>query len=279
MVYFGRLGCYCYIRIMYKPGMSFNRSKSAWVTGALLSVLSFSSCHTAKLTGDKDEDGFVRIFDGRTLKNWEGDTTYWRVEDSCLVGVVTPETILQRNTFIVWQGRMPENFEIRVEYKVSAQGNSGINYRSEKIEGVSNALRGYQADLNGANTYTGSNYEERRRTTLASQGEKTILPPVQVSPDSLQSHIRDNQWSPKIVTGSLGDPAALRAVIRNDDWNLYRIVVKGNHLQHYVNGTLMSDVTDNDPVNRKFKGFLGVQVHVGPPMKIAYRNFLLKELK
>jgi hypothetical protein len=264
---------------MYKLSRSFSKSKSAWIPCILFSALSFGSCHTVKNAVHTDEDGFVRIFDGRTLDNWVGDTTYWRVEDSCLVGVVTPETLLKRNTFIIWQGDMPENFEIRVEYKVSANGNSGINYRSEKIEGLPYALRGYQADLNGANTYTGSNYEERKRTTLASQGERTMVPSIPVSPDSLQAHISDNKWLPKIVTGSLGDPVALKAAIKNDDWNLYRIVVKGNHLQHYVNGVLMSDVTDNDTVNRRFSGFLGVQVHVGPPMRIAYRNFRLKKLK
>ncbi|HWK03287.1 MAG TPA: DUF1080 domain-containing protein [Puia sp.] len=264
---------------MYKLNRSYTIPKSAWVSGVLLSVLLLGSCRTAKNAGQKDEDGFVRIFDGRTLDNWVGDTTYWRVEDSCLVGVVTPATLLKRNTFIIWQGDMPENFEIRVEYKVSAEGNSGINYRSEKIEGFPYALRGYQADLNGANTYTGSNYEERKRTTLASQGEKTILPPIAVSPDSLQAHIGNNQWLPKMVTGSLGDPAVLRAAIKNDDWNQYRIVARGNHMQHYINGILMSDVTDNDTVNRRFTGFLGVQVHVGPPMRIAYRNFRMKRLK
>jgi hypothetical protein len=258
---------------------SFNTPIFFRIPGALLLVLSFGSCYTVKIAGHKDKDGFIRIFDGRTLNNWAGDTTYWRVEDGCLVGVVTPETILKRNTFIIWQGNMPENFELSVEYKVSANGNSGINYRSEKTEGLPYALRGYQADLNGANTYTGSNYEERRRTTLASLGEKTIIPPTQVSPDSLQAHIRDNQWVPKIVTGSLGDPVALRAIIKNNDWNLYRIVVTGNHMQHYVNGVQMSDVTDNDVVNRRFKGFLGVQVHVGPPMRIAYRDFRLKKLR
>jgi hypothetical protein len=173
---------------------------------------------------------------------------------------------------------MPQDFEIRVEYKISAKGNSGINYRSEKIEGVPNALRGYQADLNGPNTYTGSNYEERKRTTLASQGEKTVLPPVQVLPDSLQAHIANNQWVPKQVVASLGDTATLRAAIKKDDWNEYRVVVRGNRMQHYINGILMSDVTDNDTANRKFSGYLGVQVHVGPPMKICYRNFRLKEL-
>jgi type 1 glutamine amidotransferase len=219
--------------------------------------------------------GFMPIFDGKTLNNWEGDTTYWRVEDGCLTGVVTPETLLKRNSFIIWQGTMPDNFEIRLQYKISAKGNSGINYRSERVEGVPNALRGYQADINGANTYTGSNYEERKRTTLASQGEQTVLPPVQ---DSLQANIRSNQWAPKQVIASLGSTAELRAVIKTDDWNECKIVANGNHLQHYINGVLMSDVTDNDKVNRRFSGLLGVQVHVGPPMKVAFRNIRVKAL-
>jgi hypothetical protein len=146
------------------------------------------------------------------------------------------------------------------------------------VEGVPYALKGYQADLNGANTYTGSNYEERKRTTLASQGEKTVIPPVQVTPDSLQKHIKANQWAPKQVVASLGTSADLKAAIKINDWNEYRIVAKGNHLQHYVNGVLMSEVTDNDEVNRRFSGYLGAQVHVGPPMKVAFRNIRLKKL-
>lgn len=259
--------------------MMYNLIKKTWVAGTLLLSLSFNGCRPAKNNVDKDNDGFVRIFDGSTLNNWVGDTTYWRVEDSCLVGVVTPSTLLKRNTFIIWQGNMPQNFEIRVDYKVSAEGNSGINYRSEKIEGFPYALKGYQADLDGAKNYTGSNYEERRRTTLASRGDKTVLPPVASSPDSLQAHISNNQWMPKIVTGSLGAPGMLKAVIKDDDWNEYRIVVRDNHMQHYVNGVLMSDVTDNDTINRRFTGYLGVQVHVGPPMRVAYRNFRMKKLK
>lgn len=226
---------------------------------------------------DQQDPGFVPIFDGKTLNNWTGDSTYWKVEDGCLVGTVTPQTLLKQNTFIIWQGQMPENFEIKVEYKVSPKGNSGINYRSERVEGTTYALRGYQGDLNGPGQYTGSNYEERRRTTLASRGQKVILPPVP-SADSLKTHIAGNRWLPGVVTGSLGDSATLRAVIKDDDWNEYHIIAKGNHLQHYINGVLMSDVTDNDTVNRRFNGLLGVQVHVGPPMRIAYRNFRLKKL-
>jgi hypothetical protein len=262
---------------MYKLAKYYNIPTLAFFTCILFAIVFMDGCHSAK-NATMDADGFVQIFDGKTLNNWVGDSTYWRVEDGCLVGVVTPQTLLKRNTFIIWQGTMPENFEIRVQYKVSAEGNSGINYRSEKIDGFPYALKGYQADLNGANTYTGSNYEERRRTTLASIGEKTVLPAIAVSPDSLQSHIANNQWLPKIVTGSLGDAATLTSTIKKDDWNDYRIVVQGNHMQHYINGVLMSDVTDNDTVNRRFTGYLGVQVHVGPPMRIAYRNFRLKKL-
>lgn len=252
-------------------------TKNAPLAFALFLLFAFGSCWFAKNSGGKSSDGFVRIFDGATLNNWVGDSTYWRVEDSCLVGVITPATLLKRNTFIIYQGDMPQDFELRVNFKVSAEGNSGINYRSDMVEGVPYALKGYQADLDGAENYTGSNYEERRRTTLARRGEKTVLPAID-NADSLQAHIGNNQWLPKQVTGSLGDDATLKAAIKKDDWNEYRIVVKGNHMQHYVNGVLMSDVTDNDTVNRRFNGYLGVQVHVGPPMRIAYRNFMLKKL-
>jgi hypothetical protein len=54
-------------------------------------------------------------------------------------------------------------------------------------------------------------------------------------------------------------------------------VVKGNRLQHYINGVLMSDVTDKDSVYGKSKGLLGVQVHVGPPMKVEYKNIRIKK--
>ncbi len=243
-----------------------------------LAIVALASCHTAKQATNKDKDGFVSIFDGKTLNNWVGDPAYWRVDSGALVGEVTPETLLKRNSFIIYQGAMPDDFELQCEYKVSAKGNSGINYRSEKMTDAPNALRGYQADLNGPNNYTGSNYEERKRTTLASQGEKTIIPPIQISPDSLTAQIKNNQWVPKQVVATLGTAAELKAVFKNDDWNQYRIVVKGNHLQHYINGVLMSDVTDNDTINRKFSGWLGVQVHVGPPMRIAFRNMRVKKI-
>ncbi|MDZ7690857.1 MAG: DUF1080 domain-containing protein [Balneolaceae bacterium] len=207
----------------------------------------------------------------------ERDSTYWRAEDGKLIGEVTPATILDRNTFIVWQGDMPSNFELKVEYRISENGNSGINYRSEMVEGIPHALRGYQADLDGKNRYTGMNYEERRRTTLAAIGEKVVLPPISENVP-LENNIQNNRWTASKITGSLGNRDSLIAYINDNDWNEYHLIIKGNRLQHYVNGVMMSDVTDRDTLNSRLDGLLGVQVHVGPPMKVEYRNFRIKEL-
>ena len=101
---------------------------------------------------------------------------YWRVEDGKLVGEITPETIIKSNTFVIWRGGSPADFEIKVDYRITAGGNSGVNYRSIVVPDAvtpSNkfAMRGYQADIDGKNTYTGQNYEEKGRTFLALRGD------------------------------------------------------------------------------------------------------------
>ena len=108
-----------------------------------------------------DVAGFEQIFDGKTLSGWEGDPKYWRVENGCLVGEVSPETLLKQNTFIIWRGGTTRDFELKVEYRISAKGNSGINYRSVQITNSPFAMRGYQSDIDGANKYTGQNSRRR----------------------------------------------------------------------------------------------------------------------
>ena len=225
-------------------------------------------------------DGFVPIFDGNSLANWAGDTTYWRVEGGSLVGEVTPTTLLKTNTFIVWQGGTPGDFELKAEFRIAEAGNSGINYRSEPFADIPNALRGYQCDIDGKINYTGQNYEERGRTTLAYRGEEVTVSSQDnpSNPESLRANVKNNAWTKREVTKSLGNADSLKAVVKSGDWNTCHIIAKGNHLQHYINGVLMSDVTDSDTVNRKMNGLIGVQVHVGPPMTVEYRNILLKQL-
>lgn len=226
-----------------------------------------------------DEDGFVEIFDGKTLTDWEGDSTYWSVRDGSLVGEITPSTLLQANSFIIWRGGTTGDFELKASFRITENGNSGINYRSEELADIPNAMRGYQADIDGKNNYTGQNYEERGRTTLAYRGEKVIVN-TQDNPEdpaSFRANVKNNAWLKREVTGSLGSADSLKASIKSSDWNDIHIIAKGNRLQHYVNGVLMSDVTDNDTVNGKRTGLLGVQVHVGPPMQVEYRNIRLKQ--
>ena len=242
----------------------------------LISVFHFS-CSSTKGLATKDKEGYLQIFDGKTLDGWEYDPVYWRVENGAIVGEITPSTLLKRNSFIIKKDLVLSDFDLTVEFRVSARGNSGINYRSEKIDTLPYAMRGYQADIDGQNRYTGQNYEERGRTTLAYQGQQTIVNGTENS-TLVKDNIKNNAWTKTTVTGSLGSTDSLRSKIRNDDWNECHLIIKGNRLLHYINGVLMSDVTDNDTVNRKLSGSLGVQVHVGPPMKIEYRNFRIKKL-
>lgn len=207
-----------------------------------------------------DDSGWEPIFDGKTLQGWKGDPTYWRVENGCLVGEVTPQTLLRNNSFLIWQGGAPKDFELKAEYRISDHGNSGINYRSVGVPGLPFALTGYQADIDGQNSYTGQNYEERGRTFNALRGQIT--------------HIRTGKKAE--IIGSLGDVKELASQIKKDDWNEYHLIVRGNILIHMLNGQVMSVVVDDDTEKRRFDGQLGVQVHVGPPMKIEYRNVRIK---
>ena len=209
-----------------------------------------------------DTVGFVPIFDGKTLAGWDADPKYWHVEDGKLVGIVTPETLLKANTFAIWRGGTPSDFELKAEDRISASGNSGINYRSVEISTPAFALKGYQCDIDGANRYTGQNYEERGRTFLTQRGQI----------------VRATEGSKRAIIGSLGEKDALAAFLRVDDWNQIHLIIRGNVLTHIVNGHAMSLVIDEDPAERMAAGLIGVQVHVGPPMKVEFRNFLLKIL-
>ena len=249
-----------------------------WQIGLLIITISIG-CKISN-SNQADEKGFVNIFDGKTLNNWEGDPTYWRVENGNLVGEITPQTLLKTNSFIMWKGGEPADFELKGDVNITEKGNSGINYRSEKLTDVPYALKGYQADIDGENRYTGQNYEERGRTTLAYRGQITNINPQSGSmkPDEIRAKVKNNAWSDLKVTGSLGSSDSLKTKIKNQDWNSFHLIIKGNRLQHFINGILMSDVTDNDVINGKSKGIIGVQVHVGPPMKVQYRNLRLKQL-
>lgn len=248
----------------------------------LFFCLVINSCDTPATNNEpakestQDSTGSVAIFDGITLKGWKGDTAVWHVEDSAIVGQITASSSpLKSNTFLIWNNGTPADFELSGAYEISSEGNSGVQYRSEEVEGVPFGLRGYQLDIDGANTYTGQNYEERARSIIAFRGQEVTLPEVT---DSLPLLVKNNIWSVSKITGSLGSGDSLKALI-HDGWNTFHIVAKGNHLQHYINDVLMCDVTDDDTKYRKASGVIGLQMHAGHVMRVAYKDLKFKEIK
>lgn len=222
----------------------------------------FSSANM-QLQAQKNKDGFKKIFDGKSMKNWEGDTEHWRIENGTFIGEVSAAKPLKTNTFMIYRGEVPENFEFKAEYRISPEGNSGVQYRSEQVENIPFALKGYQADIDGANRYTGQNYEERGRGFLAMRGEQSVL----------------KEGQKPTITGHVGNSDELKAKIRNNDWNQIHIIANGNHILHYINGVLMSETTDEDVTKRKMNGLIGLQVHVMPKMTVEYREIYLKAIK
>lgn len=249
---------------------------------AASSLSIFGSCNSSSTPVAQEEkkieseDGFVNLFDGNTLKGWEGDTAVWRMEGGVVTGEVTGSSVpLKANTFLIWRGGSPADFELKGQYKISAEGNSGIQYRSKEVEGVPFGLQGYQFDIDGANVYTGQNYEERGRSIIAFRGQKVTLPVVT---ESVSSLAKNNVWSASVITDTLGNSDSLKAAIK-PGWNEFRLIIKGNHLQHYINGVLMCDVTDDDTANRMSSGLLGLQMHAGHIMKVEFKNCRIKEFK
>ena len=208
-----------------------------------------------------EDTGFESIFDGKTLKGWDGDPMFWRVEDGAIVGQTLVDRQPKQNTFLIWRGGNPANFELKVKYKLTGF-NSGIQYRSIELPDIKYAMKGYQADMDGEQRYTGQIYEERARGFLAMRGQFT--------------YIGDGK-KPGLV-GSLGDAAELKALIKGDDWNDLHIIARGNTLIQMINGRVMSMLIDDDTANRKMEGLIGIQVHLGPPMKIEVRDIRLKKL-
>jgi hypothetical protein len=203
---------------------------------------------------------FITIFDGKTFNGWKADTSVWHIENGCFVGEVTPMKQIQTNSFLIYTKSQAGDFEFKAKFKISNGGNSGVNYRSEEIANIPYALKGYQADIDGENVYTGQNYEERGRGFLAMRGQNAVI---------------NNSTDPFIIK-SIGNSDSLKSKIIVDDWNEIHLIVKGNNMKHYINGILMSETTDNDSSNSKLSGLIGLQLHVSKQMKVAYKNIQIK---
>lgn len=208
------------------------------------------------------DEGFVSLFNGKDLSGWRGDTSRWSVEDGAITGRTTPQTLLSYNTFLIWEGGQPADFELRLQYRIVG-GNSGVQYRSAVIDEEKFVVRGYQSDIDSSPRFTGICYEEKGRGILAERGQN-----VEIGPDGR-----------KTVVEQLGDKDELQQKVRNEQWNDMVVVARGNRLRHSINGVLMSEVTDRQADKAAVSGVIALQLHQGPPMIVQFRNLRLKELK
>jgi 3-keto-disaccharide hydrolase len=219
-----------------------------------------------------DLTGFQSIFDGKTLTGWDGDPSFWKVANGAIVGESTPTNAVKENTFLIWRGGEPRDFELKVQFKINST-NSGIQIRSVHLpQGTQVAqraiegkwvLKGYQADIDFANQFTGQIYEERGRGFLAMRGQAVYVP--------------DGEGArPRIIGNLQQSPDELKAVIKQNDWNHVHLIARGNTITQILNGAVTSIVIDDDTKNRAMGGLIGFQLHVGEPMKLELRNIALK---
>lgn len=204
-----------------------------------------------------DSEGFVRIFDGKTLRGWTGDSKYWSVKD----GAITGETdgTLKMNRFLTWNASTIRNFDLRMKVKVSAGGNSGLQYRGTSRPDLGlDVVTGYQCDVVANNpNYNGMLYEEKGRRILSHTGEKVVVDP------------EGRPW----IVGKM-------PVVEHEaeEWHEYRVLVRGNHHQHWIDGEQTADLIDLDENGRSLEGVLAMQVHVGPAMTIQFKEMRIKHL-
>ena len=183
------------------------------------------------------------LFDGKTFKGWEGDTTKtWRIEDGAIAGGSLQETV-PHNDFLCTTESYSD-FILRLKFRLTGtEGfiNGGVQFRSKRLKDPAHEMTGYQADLGPG--YWGGLYDESRRN-------KTLL-----APDSL----------------------TLAKALIPDDWNEYEIRAEGKRIHLFINGTQTVDYTEPDETIPQ-SGIIGLQIHGNGKAEVRYKDITLEKL-
>jgi hypothetical protein len=229
---------------------------------------------------DFDEHaGFTQIFDGKTLKDWDGDPATWRVENGAIVGE-SASTVRPPNTYLSYHGAEAKDFDLKLEIKVEHGGGTGIQYRStagkpwirarpgEPLPKPAWLMTGPQADFwfpvdPGHAAYSGQFYSENTDLgILAWRGQVTESEP----------------GKSQRLLGNIGNRDALGGYIKVNGWNQYEIIARGGVMMHIINGQLMAVYIDDDPKSsNNVSGLIGIELE-GTPTKISVRNIWLRKL-
>jgi hypothetical protein len=184
-----------------------------------------------------------KLFDGKTFKGWEGDTTTtWRIQDGMLVGG-SLETRVSHNNFLSTK-KTYHNFYLKLKIKLTGtEGfvNSGIQFRSVKATNPAYEMIGYQADW--GKDYWASLYDESRRN-------KTLMKP---------------------------NEADVLSWIKQGDWNTYEVRAENERIRLYINGKQTVDYTEKD-ASIPSSGLIALQIHGGAKAIVAFKDIYLQEL-
>lgn len=196
------------------------------------------------------------LFNGNDLAGWSGDPKLWRVENGVVIGETDDaDRKIAANSFLIWQGGEPGDFELEFQARVTGDNNSGVQYRSRVIDAATWVVGGYQFDLHPEPKYLGMLYEEKGRGIACESGQKVELAD-----------------KPKVIGAFERPETDLSA------WNTYRLVTRGDTATHYINGKPVAEIRDIDPEKRALKGVLALQVHAGRPMKAEFKDLRLRPL-
>jgi hypothetical protein len=225
-----------------------------------------------------DHTGYVSLFDGVSLKGWDGNPKFWRVENGAIVGESSP-TNPSGNSYIVYRDLVARDFTLKFEIKVEGDGGSGIQYRSQtglpwlaNIQPAVTAnvgpvnlnwmMTGPQADFWPSRVYTGQFYSENTpMRILAWRGQV----------------VEGFGERRKRLMGTIADRQALGDVVKQNDWNQYTVIARGGTFLHIVNGQLMAAMIDDDPASsNNWSGQFGIEIEA--TTKVSVRNLWVKKL-
>jgi len=225
-----------------------------------------------------DHIGYVSLFDGVSLKGWDGNPKFWRVENGAIVGESTP-TNPSGNNYIVYRDLVARDFTLKFEIKVEGDGGSGIQYRSQTglpwLANIAPAvtanvgpvnlnwmMTGPQADFWPSRVYTGQFYSENTpMRILAWRGQV----------------VEGFGARSKTLVGTIADRAALGTVVKANDWNQYVVIARGGTFVHVVNGQLMAVMIDDDPASSNNQpGQFGIEIEA--TTKVSVRNMWVKKI-
>jgi hypothetical protein len=202
-----------------------------------------------------------QIFDGKSFDGWEGDWNHWRLQDGCIVGEIPKGKTLSKNTWLVWRDGRLKDFELNLQFRISGlpDANSGIQIRCQ-VDSVDH-VSGYQADLDMGATWLGRIYDEHGRALLVERGSRV--------------HLRSDGTR---LSQAFAPPHQYKVLIRDGDWNDYRIVAVGERIDVFINGTLFTALWDQQQLERDLEGELAFQLHAGPETRIELKEIQLENL-